>query len=387
MLKKLLISASLAAMAVSTSVKALTVDVDALLESQDRTFVHVNRCGMDFEVPPVVVNGRTFVEVNTLFTRLDIDLQWRQSDRRVTGLLPNGSTIHMWIGSTRAEINGSTVWLDAAPFIATGYNRTMIPLSFVATATGATVHWRNSGRTADIFTSVRKDCVVNDAQDMAEHTWRGYFGFNENGPISITPARKFESSGSPTNVYIVGMSGTDLDRVKQAGDATGIYEDILIGFFGAGNPYTTAVIDRINTYIPKGSNIILTGHSLGGMVAQQVAADWQIKRDYEILNTVTFGSPLIEAGQREGNVKRLGDANDLVPYLSVEGTILAPWQIFGLNVRDGGYGLTGIIKAHTESYRRDDVWNGFDALGYLNAGNGLAFDSMATRYYSAPGVF
>ena len=36
------------------------------------------------------------------------------------------------------------------------------------------------------------------------------------------------------------------------------------------------------------------------MVAQQVAADKYIKDNYEVLNTVTFGSPLIKGFTREG---------------------------------------------------------------------------------------
>ncbi len=67
----------------------------------------------------------------------------------------------------------------------------------------------------------------------------------------------------------------------------------------------------------RGSNLVVTGHSLGGMVAQQVAADSTIKKNYNVLNTVTFGSPLINGFQREGTVKRLGDTSDPVPYLSL----------------------------------------------------------------------
>ena len=98
--------------------------------------------------------------------------------------------------------------------------------------------------------------------------------------------------------------------------SAGWWTDLLVGF-EQDNRYIQNVRAAILNNVPAGSNLLVTGHSLGGMVAQQVAADSQIKSNYNVLNTVTFGSPLIDGFQREGTVKRLGDTSDPVPYLSL----------------------------------------------------------------------
>ena len=136
--------------------------------------------------------------------------------------------------------------------------------------------------------------------------------------------------------------------------------------------------------IPYGSNILVTGHSLGGMVAQQVASESELKSDYNILNTVTFGSPLINGFEREGTVKRLGDKNDVVPYLSVSTFLNVIWQTLGLNREDGGYGINSLVAAHCESYQRSDEWGAYDVTGTKNGGKTLTLDFSTTRFYHSP---
>lgn len=363
---------------------AAVIDVDVLLASQAPTFVHVDQCAIDFVVPPVIVNSRTFVEISTLSNRLDIALEWRQSDQRVTGTASNGSVFHLYIGSLYADVNGQSVILDAAPFIAANYNRTMIPLSFVAKATGAQVIWRNAPRTADIYANKNKMCALTEMHRMVDFVFRGYYDFGQAGPIAITPAKLINAT-STQSVYLIGLAGTDLGRLKAETSATGIWEDFLVGAFNLGNSYEEATVSAILNHIPQGSKLILSGHSLGGMIAQEIAADSRIKDKYVILNTITFGSPLISAlSGREGTVKRMGDFADAVPLLSVDGTVLLPWQVAGLNIRDGGYGPFGLSGAHNESYRRYNVWHGFDALGFENGSSSVTFYPSDLRYYAAP---
>ncbi|MBQ3773615.1 MAG: hypothetical protein II833_04430, partial [Pseudobutyrivibrio sp.] len=103
-------------------------------------------------------------------------------------------------------------------------------------------------------------------------------------------------------------------------------------------------------------------HSLGGMVAQQVAADKYIKDNYEVLNTVTFGSPLIKGFSREGMVKRLGDSSDKNTFYSISSVLNIVWQYAGVNHEDGGYNGDS-PAAHCDSYLREDVWGNYDCAG------------------------
>lgn len=359
-----------------------TIPVNPILASQEPVYVHLNRCPINFAVNPVVINGRTFVEINSLFSAMGIALAWDGVKQQVTGTY-GSHTFKLWLGVTNAWVDGKNVVLDAAPFVAQEYGKTMVPLSFVAAATGATTIWRPNPRTADVFNGQNTDCVLNGVQNMAEFAYRGYLDFNEVGPISITKAQKF-LNGVYVDVYLIGLSGTDLGRVKQESSATGIYEDLLVGFFSANNSYKTAAKQAIFGKVPVNANLVITGHSLGGMIAQQLAADDEIKQKYNVMNTVTLGSPLLNILQREGDVRRLGDKQDLVPALSSLGVILAPYDLLGLNVRDGGYTMAQTVKAHLESYRRRSVWADFDTVGQESHGTQIRFYTNDLKYYPAP---
>ncbi len=123
------------------------------------------------------------------------------------------------------------------------------------------------------------------------------------------------------------------------------------------------------------------------MIAQQVAAADAVKKGYNVLNTVTFGSPLISAGSREGTTKRLGDVSDAVPYLSATGSISKElWKIIGLQRENGGYGLD-MGTAHTESYKRSDLWGKYDVTGTKNGDAVLTLDMDTQTYYKAPSYY
>lgn len=217
------------------------------------------------------------------------------------------------------------------------------------------------------------------ACSVANFAGLGYTN-NEQGPISIVKAVLKDGNGNTSDVYLIGLSGTAFVKNQ----ATGIVSDILAGF-SINNPYLSATKSAISENIPEGSKLILCGHSLGGMVAQQVAADKSMKKNYEIINTVTFGAPLTSSIGREGTVKRLGDKYDMIPYLSANGAVMPIRSIGGLNREDGGYGsITNFWSAHMGSYCRTDVWGNYDVLGFKSGNATLTYDVSEVSYYKAP---
>ena len=204
-------------------------------------------------------------------------------------------------------------------------------------------------------------------------------GYNQGdlGPISITRGT-LKSGFSSKSVYLVTLSGTEL----VLNQSTGVLTDLLSGF-NLDNVYYANVVSIIKANVPKGANLILAGHSLGGMIAQQVAANSEIKSRYNVLNTVCFGSPLLAAGSREGTVRRLGDVSDPVPYLSGSLFNNTLWAILGLNREDGGYGIRG-ITAHNQSYYRSDLWGKYDVTGTKYGGATLVLDLSTRRFYQSP---
>ena len=202
---------------------------------------------------------------------------------------------------------------------------------------------------------------VENAAQMATLTKVGYADYQTAGPISITEGRMTYNTywgSEDKEVYVVALSGTETIVENQT---TTVKEDLLSGF-ELSNEYATNVKNAIIDRIPAGSNIILAGHSLGGMVAQQVAADKYIKDNYEVLNTVTFGSPLIKGFTREGMVKRLGDSSDKNTFYSISSVLNIVWQYAGVNHEDGGYNGDS-SAAHCDSYLREDVWGNYDCAG------------------------
>ena len=230
--------------------------------------------------------------------------------------------------------------------------------------------------------NAKQTVTFTNAAELARLVQIGYSYRQPNGPISITKGTLTTKSWfSTTNktVYVVCLSGTDL----AFNQTTGVATDLLVGF-EQNNLYLRNVRNAILDAVPKGSNLLIAGHSLGGMVAQQVAADSTIKAKYNVLNTVTYGSPLISGLSREGTVKRLGDTRDVVPYLSVSTLTALIWQAAGLNREDGGYGAAQVITAHCESYQRAAVWGAYDVTGTKNGNAKLTLNFATTKFYASP---
>ena len=227
-----------------------------------------------------------------------------------------------------------------------------------------------------------KKVTYTNAAQLSCLVQLGYSFNNGKGTISITKGVLTYKNWWWTekeNVYVVCMSGTDFGAKNST---TGVITDLLSGF-EFDNKYVRNIKKAIMENVPANSNIILTGHSLGGMVAQQVAADRDIKAKYNIMNTVTFGSPLIKGLSREGMVRRLGDTSDVVPYLSVSTFTNIVWQAAGLNRENGGYGAKA-ITAHNQSYNRQDVWGAYDVCGQKRGSRKLELDLSTTRVYASP---
>ena len=146
---------------VSSHAASVDTDVQTLvtMQSADQA-VHVSyNCSEPrFDVAPTIVNGRSFVELNGLFNAMDIELEWVQAERRIDARRGDHQ-FSLWIGQRQALVNGETVSLDAAPFVAQPQNRTMVPLSLIAQATGASVVWDATLRQAMLADQA---CIQSD---------------------------------------------------------------------------------------------------------------------------------------------------------------------------------------------------------------------------------
>ncbi|MEW9667857.1 stalk domain-containing protein [Ammoniphilus sp. 3BR4] len=109
--------------------------------------VYVDGLKVDFDVDPVIQNGRTLVPFRAIAEALGVDVSWDASSQTVKAVHQEKS-IALQIGNATAMVNESQVRLEANPIIQQG--RTMIPLRFFSENLSAEVKWEETTRTVRI---------------------------------------------------------------------------------------------------------------------------------------------------------------------------------------------------------------------------------------------
>lgn len=100
--------------------------------------VYVDGTRLQFDVPPLVIDGRTLVPVRRIFEALGATVAWDQATRTVTAV-KNGQQIALQVDAPGAQVNGFGVDLDVPPRLVDG--RVLVPLRFVSESLGASVEW------------------------------------------------------------------------------------------------------------------------------------------------------------------------------------------------------------------------------------------------------
>ena len=209
------------------------------------------------------------------------------------------------------------------------------------------------------------------------------------GPISVTAARLNDEA-----ITLVTLGGTE----DKEGQATTMEENQLAAF-GKPNDYLTAVSRLFTDHIiPQDKPVLVTGISLGGMIAQQLLGVEDVTRQYQICGVITFGSPItLPLNRHEVKVVRFADTHDKVPVLGE--TLLRTGMVTdGLSkselkeklneldekekvARTSKY--TGMIETHALSYIEDPCWNDVDFFGDKRRTNTLVLEETM-KFYPAP---
>lgn len=142
------------------------------------------------------------------------------------------------------------------------------------------------------------------------------YQFTVSGEGSNDPVKIVQTG---PNTILVIIAGLDMNH---SGYVNNLENAIDAGGGNSNDPYVVDVRKMIQDYIGRhpglGSNpnVIVSGHSFGGIVAQYLAMD-NGTTDYTVKEVVTFGSP--QVGPHEGNVvdyHQYFSQNDPVPFLS-----------------------------------------------------------------------
>lgn len=104
--------------------------------------VHINGNVTSWDVAPVIEKDRTLVPLRGISEALGYNVEWNDSDKRIT-MTKDNTEIIMFIGSNIVIVNGETRTWDVAPKIDEDSWRTLVPLRPIAELLGYFVIWKD----------------------------------------------------------------------------------------------------------------------------------------------------------------------------------------------------------------------------------------------------
>lgn len=227
-----------------------------------------------------------------------------------------------------------------------------------------------------------KSLTLKNFPQVAQYAGLGY-NHGMKGPIIITEGT-LKNGKEQCDIYLVTLTGLEVPTLTpQTTDV------VTTGQAGLelSNDFERNLRRVMKEAIPKNANVVFAGHSLGGMVAQQIAADTSVQKRYNILNIVAYGSPVMFKGQIEGTLKRMGDVNDPVPYLSAETFKDFEVQDGTLQKEDSGLGLDITFAAHRNSYFDEKTWGKYDVLGFKGGDATIKLKLKTQKFYESQYLF
>ncbi len=111
--------------------------------------VTFNGENIEFDQPPVILNGRTLVPIRAVIEKMGGVVEWNGDLQKVT-LKLGGDTIILTINSSVAILNGEVHSLDVPPQVIN--NRTLLPIRFIAEGFKFNVEWLGETQTVKITT-------------------------------------------------------------------------------------------------------------------------------------------------------------------------------------------------------------------------------------------
>jgi len=129
--------------------------------------VYVDDEELTLDVPPLLYHYTTYVEFRSLFKALDYEISYDAAAKRIRARSADGeTTIELTVASSTALINGERVASPAQPLIREG--RTLVPLRFVARATGADVEWYPETQTITVMMPVLNKSYVASIERLLQ---------------------------------------------------------------------------------------------------------------------------------------------------------------------------------------------------------------------------
>ena len=115
--------------------------------AQGQLSVFIDGQPVNFDQPPVMMDGRVLVPLRGIFEHLGADVHYDAATRHIEAR-KGPLVVELTLGSQNAVVSGRAVTLDTPANTIGG--RTVVPLRFVSESLGADVRWEAAARTIQI---------------------------------------------------------------------------------------------------------------------------------------------------------------------------------------------------------------------------------------------
>ena len=160
---------------------------------------------------------------------------------------------------------------------------------------------------------------VTTSADAIEHITQMHGGDADNGEIAIEEHVTVGEDGTTTRSWTVDIRGTQSFFIGQTGP-----QDMttnLQGVAGMSSDQLDAIKEAMSAAgIAPGEAVEFAGHSQGGIMAAQMAADPSVRARYNVVSVVTAGSPTATIAPSDVPVLSYENSGDIVPGLDGNGT-------------------------------------------------------------------
>lgn len=160
---------------------------------------------------------------------------------------------------------------------------------------------------------------VTTSADAIEHITQMHGGDADNGEIAIEEHVTVGEDGTTTRSWTVDIRGTQSFAIGQSGP-----QDMttnLQGVAAMASDQLDAVMEAMEAAgISPEEAVEFAGHSQGGIMAAQLAADPAVRARYNVVSVVTAGSPTATVAPSDVPVLSYENSGDIVPGLDGSAT-------------------------------------------------------------------
>jgi hypothetical protein len=201
-------------------------------------------------------------------------------------------------------------------------------------------------------TTILVEPQINTALRLAQIIFSFY---QQQHPIGITRAWRWTSDGFIDRTHaqcLLLLSGTEPIVLPQA---TTLPEDMMAALDDSpDDEFHQAILRALKTAVAKNycdpdARLIIAGHSLGGMEAQNIAGDLLRSRSgLGVSNIITFGSPLTTRLPGYISIRRFTTIGDPIPYTTYFTNTYREVTQTIVDDRTGNARLQAVAKADEE---------------------------------------